>query len=156
MKDSNLYKNTKSKIHEFVQEKSLLNNHDISEIIYIWSIRIWIYNLLNLKDPKLNLKKFLNQYHLTESVMYIDELMRYISFSKKQRLDFKNLQCIYLGDGEKKLLKSIKFTQNNLNRQNNLNDFMDESYIVDFNRCLKEIAIIYAKNGYFFSNKQSY
>ncbi len=137
---------------------TLLNNQDISEIIYVWSLRIWIHNILNLTDPKLNLKNFLNQYHLIESIMYIDELMKYISFSKKQKLDFRNLQCVYLGDGEKKLLKSLYFTQKNLYTNNNLdiNNFIEKNHLVDFNQCLKEIAIIYARNGYFFSNRDFY
>ena len=133
--------------------KTFLHKQDITEIIYVWSVRIWIYDILNTIDPKLNLKKFLNQYHLTETVMYLDELMKCISFSKKQKLDFRNLQCVYLGDGEKKLLKSLYFAQNNLYKKNNLeiNNFIDEIYLADFNRCIKEIAIIYAKNGYFFN-----
>ena len=45
-------------------------------------------------ELKLNLKKFLNQYHLTETVMYLDGV-KCISF-KKQKLDFRNLQCIVL------------------------------------------------------------
>ena len=133
--------------------KTLLHKQDITEIIYVWSVRIWIHDILNIIDPKLNLKKFLNQYHLTETVMYLDELMKCISFSKKQKLDFRNLQCVYLGDGEKKLLKSLYFAQNNLYKKNNLeiNNFIDEIYLADFNRSIKEIAKIYAKNGYFFN-----
>ena len=85
--------------------------------------------------------------------MYVDEMMKIISFSKKQKLDFRNLQCIYIGQGEKKILKSLNFSQNNLHLKNNLEikSFIDEICIVDFNRVLKEIAIIYAKNGYFFT-----
>ena len=133
--------------------KTFLHKQDITEIIYVWSVRIWIHDILNIIDPKLNLKKFLNQYHLTETVMYLDELMKCISFSKKQKLDFRNLQCVYIGDGEKKLLKSLYFAQNNLYTKNNLeiNNFIDKIYLTDFNRCIKEIAIIYAKNGYFFN-----
>ena len=133
--------------------KTFLHKQDITEIIYVWSVRIWIHDILNIIDPKLNLKKFLNQYHLTETVMYLDELMKCISFSKKQKLDFRNLQCVYLGDGEKKLLKSLYFAQNNLYKKNNLeiNNFIDEIYLADFNRSIKEIAKIYAKNGYFFN-----
>ena len=133
--------------------KTFLHKQDITEIIYVWSVRIWIHDILNIIDPKLNLKKFLNQYHLTETVMYLDELMKCISFSKKQKLDFRNLQCVYIGDGEKKLLKSLYFAQNNLYKKNNLeiNNFIDEIYLADFNRSIKEIAIIYAKNGYFFN-----
>ena len=133
--------------------KTFLHKQDITEIIYVWSVRIWIHDILNIIDPKLNLKKFLNQYHLTETVMYLDELMKCISFSKKQKLDFRNLQCVYIGDGEKKLLKSLYFAQNNLYKKNNLeiNNFIDEIYLADFNRSIKEIAKIYAKNGYFFN-----
>ena len=133
--------------------KTFLHKQDITEIIYVWSVRIWIHDILNIIDPKLNLKKFLNQYHLTETVMYLDELMKCISFSKKQKLDFRNLQCVYIGDGEKKLLKSLYFAQNNLYTKNNLeiNNFIDEIYLADFNRSIKEIAKIYAKNGYFFN-----
>ena len=133
--------------------KTFLHKQDITEIIYVWSVRIWIHDILNIIDPKLNLKKFLNQYHLTETVMYLDELMKCISFSKKQKLDFRNLQCVYIGDGEKKLLKSLYFAQNNLYKKNNLeiNNFIDEIYLADFNRSIKEIAIIYAKKGYFFN-----
>ena len=133
--------------------KTFLHKQDITEIIYVWSVRLWIHDILNNIDPKLNLKKFLNQFHLTETVMYLDKLMWCISFSKKQNLDFRNLQCVYIGDGEKKLLKSLYFAQNNLYKKNNLeiNNFIDEIYLADFNRSIKEIAKIYAKNGYFFN-----
>lgn len=132
---------------------TILDEQELADKIFVFSIRIWIYNLLNLKDPKLNLINFLGQYHLIESIMYVDEMMKIISFSKKQKLDFRNLQCIYIGQGEKKILKSLNFSQNNLHLKNNLEikSFIDEICIVDFNRVLKEIAIIYAKNGYFFT-----
>ena len=139
-------------------EPNLLSNLSFPEKLIIWAAREWLQQIRQAKDPRKSLIKSFSQFLIQEAVYHFDKYMRITACCSINSIDIRSHCCLNVGDGENDMLASLSFSQNNFK---NLNQIVLESILEDKSinnavKCIEEIAISFARAGFFFPIRKIY